>query len=100
MRKSNGGWDTVPPWRHAHEPIDRQPTFVFPWDAFYFDAEAHNAPAYAVGDTIFSGTCRGTVTQVSTIVARIISVVWSDGDGGEIIYPMDATYLRKGLPWE
>ena len=31
---------------------------------------------------------------------RLISVVWDDGDGGEIIYPMDASYLSKRLPWQ
>lgn len=62
----------------------------------------HHLCRYAVGETIFSGPgteCRGTVTKVSTVVGRLISVVWSDGDG-EIIYPMDAPYLRKALPWE
>lgn len=55
---------------------------------------------YAVGDGIYSGKSRGIVTQVSTVVAPLVAVVWSDGDGGEIIYPMNATYLRKALPWE
>lgn len=67
---------------------------VFPW------GDTHDTPVYAVGDAIFSGSCRGTVTLVSTVVGHLISVVWSDGDGGEIIYPMDATYLRRGMPWE
>lgn len=71
---------------------------MYPWGN---PPAAHHVPAYAVGDTIFSGTCRGTVTHVSTVVARLISVVWSDSDDGkEIIYPMDAPYLRKGMPWE
>lgn len=74
---------------------------MYPWgDTFEFDIQAHETPKYAVGDVLFSGDCRGTVTQVSTVVGRLISVVWSDGDGGEIIYPMDAAYLRKALPWE
>lgn len=69
---------------------------MFPWG----DAPAENKKhAYAVGDAIYSGNCRGRVTQVSTVVAPLISVVWDDGDG-EIIYPMDAPYLRKGMPWE
>ena len=29
-----------------------------------------------------------------------MGVVWSDGDGGAITYPVDATYLRKAWPWE
>lgn len=82
MWESDSGRHTVFPWSNPPEPD-------------------HHAPAYAVGDAIFSGDCRGTVVHVSTVVARLISVVWSDSkDGGEIIYPMDATYLRKGLPWE
>lgn len=87
MWESDSGRGTMPPWGRPHEPVNRQPAL-------------HDVPTYAVGDAIYSGNCRGTVTKVSTVVARLISVVWSDGDGGEIIYPMDATYLRKGLPWE
>jgi hypothetical protein len=30
----------------------------------------------------------------------LMAVVWDDGDGKEIIYPVDATYLRKAMPWE
>lgn len=67
---------------------------VFPW------SDPPAASDYAVGDAIYSGDCRGTVVHVSTVVAPLISVVWSDGDGGEIIYPMNATYLRKAMPWE
>jgi hypothetical protein len=31
-----------------------------------------------------------------------MGIIWDDnGDKhGAITYPMDATYLRKGLPWE
>lgn len=76
MREDDAGRDTVFPWGDAP------------------------APAYAVGDVVYSGSCRGRVVQVSTVIAPLISVVWSDGDGGEIIYPMNATYLRKGYPWE
>lgn len=73
---------------------------MYPWsDAFKADPE-HHTPAYAVGDAIYSGTCRGRVASVSTVVGRLIAVVWEDGDGGEIIYPMDAPYLRKAMPWE
>lgn len=82
MRQSGGGRETMYPWGDAQRNID------------------HETTSYAVGDAIYSGSCRGIVTHVSTVVARLVSVVWSDGDGGEIIYPMDATYLRKGMPWE
>lgn len=68
---------------------------MFPW----CHSHVSKTPAYAVGDIVYSGDCRGTVTQVSTVVARLISVVWDDGEG-EIIYPMDASYLRKRMPWE
>lgn len=67
---------------------------MFPW------SDTPGAPTYAVGDIVYSGDCRGAVVHVSTVVAPLISVVWSDGDGGPIIYPMNATYLRKALPWE
>jgi hypothetical protein len=71
---------------------------MFPWgDAS--ETDPHHVPRYAVGDTIFSGDCRGKVVHVSTVVGRLISVVWDDGDG-EIVYPMDAPYLRPAMPWE
>lgn len=85
MREGSGGRNKMFPWG------DTRPLII----------DDHHECTYAVGDAIFSGDCRGTVTHVSTVVARLISVVWSDSkDGAEIIYPMDATYLRKGLPWE
>lgn len=64
----------MPPWGYAPEP-----------------------PACAVGDIIFSGEYRGRVVSVG---ADAIGVVWSDGDGGTIVYPADAPYLRKAMPWE
>jgi hypothetical protein len=78
MRQDSDGRDTVFPWS---DPPEVEPT-------------------YAVGDAIYSGACRGTVVHVSNVVAPLISVVWSDGDGGAIIYPMNASYLRKAMPWE
>lgn len=72
---------------------------MFPWGDTRTETDPHHECTYAVGDAVYSGNCRGTVTQVSTVVGRLISVVWSDGDG-EIIYPMDALYLRKAFPWE
>lgn len=69
---------------------------MFPW------GEPPAAPAYAVGDIVYSGNSRGTVVHVSTIVAPLVSVEWDDGKDkyGAIIYPMNAPYLRKALPWE
>ena len=54
---------------------------------------------YAVGDTVYSDACRGTVVSVDAAEATM-GIVWSDGDGGAITYPIDATYLRKAMPWE
>lgn len=74
---------------------------MFPWS----DAREPAAPAYAVGDPICSAdtgpadTCRGCVVSVDAEQATM-GVVWSDGDGGAITYPIDATYLRKAMPWE
>ena len=63
---------------------------VFPW------GDTPAAP-YAVGDTVYSDTTAGRVVSLGD---GAISVVWSDGDGGAIVYPSDATYLRKAMPWE
>lgn len=60
-----------------------------------------NAPstaAFALGDAIYSGDCRGTVVAVDEEKATL-GVIWSDGDS-PITYPMDADYLRRGFPWE
>lgn len=76
MWKSSSGRGAVPPW-----------------------GDAPAAPAHAVGDTIYSGNTAGRVVSVDTEQATM-GVVWSDGDGGAITYPMDATYLRKAFPWE
>lgn len=57
------------------------------------------APLYAVGDAIASGdNSRGTVAAVDAATGTM-EVKWSDGDSA-ITYPIDATYLRKVLPWE
>lgn len=69
---------------------------MFPWG----DApNTNDAPGYAVGNAVYSGKCRGTVVSVDTATATM-GIVWSDGDGGAITYPIDADYLRKALPWE
>lgn len=65
---------------------------MYPW------GNAPAATAYAVGSTVRSGECCGTVVTVDTDKATM-GIVWSDGDS-PIMYPMDAPYLRRGLPWE
>jgi len=58
------------------------------------------APTYAVGDTVYSGDCAGTVVAMADDEATM-GVVWSDSeDGKPITYPTDASYLRKKFPWE
>lgn len=53
---------------------------------------------YAVGSTVYSGDCRGTVV---TVGETTMGVVWSDSDDGKpITYPIDAPYLRGAMPWE
>lgn len=61
-----------------------------------------NAPTetrFAVGDVVMSDP-DGAPGAVVEVTETTLGVVWSDGDGGKIIYPMDATYLRKAMPWE
>lgn len=84
MRESSDGRHTVLPWS---EPPNVEP------------------PRFAVGDVVYSepyADVTGTVVSVSTVVAPLVEVVWSDGDGGAIIYPMEASFLRKveKLPWQ
>lgn len=67
---------------------------MFPW------SNTQEPQPYAVGDKVrHSEGHAGTITHVSTVVARLVSVVWDNGKD-EIIYPMDADYLRKAMPWE
>lgn len=75
-----------------------QPTPVPIWRNSERDPAAE-APAYAVGDTVISGTCRGTVVSVGGDEYANISVAWSENDK-PITYPADAPYLRKSYPWE
>ncbi len=51
---------------------------------------------YTVGDTIYSGDCRGTVVSVG---ADTMEIVWSDGEGA-ITYPIEAEFLYKAWPWQ
>lgn len=66
---------------------------VFPW------GDAPTAPAWTVGEPIYSGDSRGTVVSVDPGRATI-SVEWVGGAYGAITYPADATFLRKKMPWE
>lgn len=68
---------------------------MFPWCHSYASTQT---ASYAVGDAVYSGECRGTVVAVDADKATM-GVIWNDGDS-EITYPMDASYLRKGLPWQ
>ena len=66
---------------------------MYPWRD---TPAATETPAYAVGDAVYSGDCKGTVVAVGEIT---MDVIWSDGDS-PITYPIDAGYLRKAMPWE
>lgn len=71
---------------------------MFPWG----DAPAEvSGPTYAVGDIVYSGSSRGTVVSLDR-EQNCIGIVWDDSGEryGAITYPLDATYLRKALPWE
>jgi hypothetical protein len=74
---------------------------MFPWCDTQASAHApEELSAYAVGDAVYSGECRGTVVTVDAEKATM-GVVWSDSDDGKpITYPMDASYLRRKMPWE
>lgn len=79
---------------------------MFPWrdapNAGTVDSGRHEAQpvAYVVGQPIYSGDSRGTVVSVDA-AAGTLEIVWDDSsDGGRIIYPLDASYLRGPLPWE
>ena len=71
---------------------------MFPWS----NPQRAETARFSVGDRVASdnGKSAGTVTQVSVVVAPIMAIVWDDGDGGEIIYPLDAPYIRRAYPWE
>lgn len=68
---------------------------MFPWG----NTPTAPAQAYAVGDTVRSGASRGAVVSVAADKTTM-GVVWTDSDGGVIIYPTDAEYLQKVFPWE
>ena len=68
----------------------------FPWQA---------APArFKVGDVLSSGVDTGRVIKVDA-AANTIEVLWDEGEGGTITYPMEASYLvapneMEKMPWE
>ena len=70
-------------------------------DQMQFGSDAPASPGYAVGDRVCGALdgCPGTVVSVSSVVAPLISVVWDDGDGKEIIYPADTIMIRRLWPW-
>lgn len=77
MREDGSGRNTVPPWG---------------------DASAVATPVYAVGDRVTNGTDFGAVTALDPDEATM-GVTW-EGETCFIVYPLDATYLRKAMPWE
>jgi hypothetical protein len=52
-----------------------------------------------LGGAIYSGDTGGRIVSMD-YANGTMGVVWSDGDGGEITYPLDADYLRSAFPWE
>lgn len=63
--------------------------------------ETESTGRFAVGDTVLNSyvpPSRGTITAVDE-TARTVGIDWLEGYG-PIVYPMDAHYLRKAMPWE
>ncbi len=56
--------------------------------------------AFAVGDTVVAVADgeRGTVTDVSVVVAPVFEVRWAGGSTA--IFPLDTEAVRKSWPWE
>jgi hypothetical protein len=52
---------------------------------------------YDPGEIVFSNTARGRVAMVAD---RTFTVVWDDGDGYAVVYPIETEAVRKRLPWE
>ncbi len=74
MWQSDSGRDTMSPWG---------------------DAQPSEAPAYAVGDTVYSGNSgSGTVVSVE---GGYISVVWDDTDLRTNSLPCECNVPKKGL---
>lgn len=73
---------------------------VFPWG----EPPASEPISHAAGDAIAN---TGNPPSFGTVVAvdeagGTISVEWDDGEGryGAIVYPANATFLRRLWPWE
>ncbi len=66
---------------------------MYPW----CDTQTVQSATYAVGDPVYSGRERGTVVTVDA-TKTTMAIMWDDGDGSAIVYPMDAGYLSK-FPW-
>lgn len=76
---------------------------VFPW------SDTPPAVTYAVGDTVYSGNSPDPGRVVSVDAKQgTMGIVWGDANmeldcdpsALAITYPVDATYLRKAMPWE
>jgi hypothetical protein len=50
------------------------------------------------GDVVYSGESRGIVVSVD-VADAVFSVDWNE-NYGPITYPLDATFIRKAMPWE
>ena len=61
---------------------------MYPWG----DAQA---TAHAVGDTVLSGKCRGTVVSVD---GDRMQILWDDAKYGPVTYPVEAEYITKAMP--
>lgn len=74
---------------------------MFPWSDAPPEISRSDAASFAVGDAVYSGHCRGAVVSVDEN-ENAMGVIWDDSGEryGVITYPIDATYLRKALPWE
>lgn len=67
----------------------------------FFRSDAPTETNFTVDDEVYSGDSPSSGRVVSVdCVARTFEIKWADGDGGAITYPLDATYIRKKLPWE
>lgn len=66
---------------------------MFPW------RNAQTIQPYAMGDKIRSGDSTGKIVSVDEASGHI-GVIWSDGDGGVIVYPLEVEFSTKVMPWE
>lgn len=54
---------------------------------------------YAIGEKVF-GAIDGVPGTVVAVADTRISVEWSDGTIGPVVYPEDTYMIRKAWPWE